>query len=165
MIELPPLDAALDNVLELARVIPGSGFVRHIKMGLNDIVHIPQQQRRPLLDVVGSTEIQLSGPAFHDGADRPGGESGLHLIAPQIGQPDRRAHVDAVDHPPQPRMPVNCLDQPPGCRRGHDIIADPFHLHLRSGEEGVVPPDLQRDGHQHALLSFVCGRVEQRTAP
>ena len=70
MIELPPLDAALDNVLELARVIPGSGFVRHIKMGLNDIVHIPQQQRRPLLDVVGSTEIQLSGPAFHDGADR-----------------------------------------------------------------------------------------------
>ena len=74
MIELSPLDAALDNVLELARVIPGSGFVRHIKMGLNDIVHIPQQQRRPLLDVVAvqrySSPVPRSMTVRTDRAER-----------------------------------------------------------------------------------------------
>ena len=52
MIELPPLNASLHNVLEFSRVVPFGGPVRHIKMGFDHIVYVPQQQGGPLLNVV-----------------------------------------------------------------------------------------------------------------
>ena len=97
VVELPLFDAALDNVLKLARIISGGGLTGHVKMGLNDIPHIPQQQGGPLLNVVGCAQIQLSLAPLHHRPGRAGGESGLDLVAPQIGEADGSAHMDAVD--------------------------------------------------------------------
>lgn len=44
VVELPLFDAALDNVLKLARIVSRGGLTGYVEMGLNDIPHIPQQQ-------------------------------------------------------------------------------------------------------------------------
>ena len=153
VVELPLFDAALDNVLKLARIVSGGGLTGHVKMGLNNIPHIPQQQGGPLLNVVGCAQIQLPLAPLHHRPGRAGGESGLDLVAPQVGEADGSAHMDAVDDPLQPRMPVDGLHQPPGGGGGHDIVAHPFYFHLRAGKEGIIPPDLQLNGHRRSLLS------------
>ena len=51
MVELPPLDTALDNILKFSRIVSWRSLGCHFKMGLDHIAHIPQQQCGPLLDV------------------------------------------------------------------------------------------------------------------
>ena len=168
MVELPPLDAPLDDVLELARVVAGGGLVRHVKVGLDDIAHVPQQQGGPLLDIVRGTQVQLPLAPFHHCPGRAGGDGGFYLVAPKIGEADGGAHVNPVDDPPQTGMPVDGLHQSPGRRRGHHVVAHPFHFHLRPCKQGVIPPDLQRDRHRRSLLSVSftnIGEGERQTAP
>ena len=60
---------------------------------------------------------------------------------------EETAHMDAVDHPSETRVPVNALQQPSRCRRRHHIIADALRLHLRPREACVVTPNLHLDWH------------------
>ena len=63
MIKLPFPDAPFGNVLKLPLTVPRSGLFRNkLKVGLDDVAHIPQQQGGPLLDVVGRTQVQLPLP-------------------------------------------------------------------------------------------------------
>ena len=52
MVELPTFDPALYNVLKFSGIVPFGGLVCHLKMGLDHIAYIPQQQGGPLLNVV-----------------------------------------------------------------------------------------------------------------
>ncbi len=54
---------------------------------------------------------------------------------------DRAQYVDSIDNPADSRLPMNRLKNASGCRGGHDVVADPLHLHLRPGEAGVATPD------------------------
>ena len=79
------------------------------------------------------------------------------LIAPDVGKPDGGEHINLVDDPPQARVVVDGLHQPPRCGGGHHVIGDPFHLQLRAAEAGVSSPDLQPNHciHSFLKLSFV----------
>ena len=114
MIKLSFLNPTLHNILEFSRVVSRCGVFRHLKMGLNHIAHIPQQQCGALLNLLRSAEIQRTCSAFHHRAGCGGGDRGFDLVAPQIGEADGGTDMDAVDAPPHSRMPVNGLDQPSG---------------------------------------------------
>ena len=134
VVELPLFDAALDNVLKLARIVSGGGLTGHVKMGLNNIPHIPQQQGGPLLNVVGCAQIQLPLAPLHHRPGRAGGESGLDLVAPDVGEPDGPLgillggrfvlgvkaegleQIDAVNRITQPGVPSRWLPQGPAQR-------------------------------------------------
>ena len=154
MIELPLLNAALGDVLEFAAVVAGGHFLRdQVKVGLNDVAHVPQQQGGPLLDIAAGTEVQLPLPPLHHRAGRAGADGGFDFVAPQIGKADGSPDVNAVDLPFEPRVPVYCFHQSPGRRRGHRVVADPLHLHLRPCKQGVIAPDFQTDGHRRSTPS------------
>ena len=130
MVKLPPADAALEDILELPRVVPRGGLVGDVKVGVDDIADIPQQQRRPLLDLLRGGQVQLPPAPFHHRPGGPGADGGLHLVAPQVHGANGGADLDAVDDIPQSWMPIDRLQQPPGRRGGHHVVAYPLHLHL-----------------------------------
>ena len=68
-------------------------------MGLNDIVDILQQQGGPLLNLLGSGQIEGTAPPFHHRFGSSGGDRGLDFVAAEIGKLQGLADVDAVDDP------------------------------------------------------------------
>lgn len=112
MVELPSLYPAFDNILEFPGVITGGSLFCHFKMSFDDIVYIPQKQSSSLLDIPGGTEIQIAGSPFHHSAYIAGRNRGLDLVAAQVGEVNGGTDMNAVDHPGQPRMPVDGFDQP-----------------------------------------------------
>ena len=52
VIKLPFLEPASHDVLKFSGIVSGRRFLRHLKMSLDHIPHIPQQQSGPLLDLL-----------------------------------------------------------------------------------------------------------------
>ncbi|MPM80998.1 hypothetical protein SDC9_128049 [bioreactor metagenome] len=106
---------------------------------------VPQHHGRPLLNALPGDKAGQLPPALHGGFYIPSRDLILHLVAPHGAESDGIQHINAVDDPPQARMKIDGFHQPPGPRRRWDIVADPFHLHLRSGIERIAAPYLHFD--------------------
>ena len=71
---LPFFHPPRHNILELAGVVRRRGLAGHLKVGLDDVVHILQQQRRTLHDLLGRGEVQFLPPALRGLPDIAGGD-------------------------------------------------------------------------------------------
>ena len=158
VIGLPLADAAGHDVLEFAGVVRRRRFVRHLKVGFDHIGHVPQQQRCPLLDLVGGGDIQGAiPPPLHHRPCRTAVDHRLHLVAPNAGEADGVADDDAVDDPTQAGMPEDGVTDAAGGGGGDDVIGNFFHLHLRPCEQSILPPNSKSSGHGFHILSlFYC---------
>ena len=61
---LAALHPAGDDVLKLAGVVRGSGLIRHLKVRLDDIVHVLQQQRGTLHNLLRSDKVERLAAAL-----------------------------------------------------------------------------------------------------
>ena len=146
-VTLPLFQPSLDNVLKLAGIVAGRSGVRHVEVRVDDIVYIPQHHSRALLNALRRGEVQFSLPFFHHGLCPAGANDILDLVAADVGEADGCAHMDAVDHPTEPWVPVDAFQQPARCRGRHHIVANAFRFHLRPREAGVIAPDFYLNCH------------------
>ena len=153
MIKLSPLQAPLHDVLKFTGVVSRCRLLCHCKVGLNDITHIPQHHSSPLLDAFRRSQIEFSRPPLHNGFHFSSINGILHFIAPDVRKANGGTYINPINHPPHAWVPVNGLYQSSGSRGGDDVIADPLHLHFRSGKTGVISPDLYGNRHWHDSFS------------
>ena len=165
MIALPFFQPAGQDILELARVVGGGGPFRHLKMRVQHIVHIRQHQRRALEDILRGRDAQLPVRPSHRREGFLGGRLALDLVAADAGEADGLQHVDGIDVIPQPRMPENRLDQPPGRRGRDDVVAHPLRFQLRTAEKGVGAPHLHLDAIAHSLSPRFSTFLSRSAAP
>ena len=118
------------GVREFPGIIRGRGVHGHLKMGIDDIPHIPQHHGGPLLNAVRGCQIQVAA-LFHDRLRLSGTDGILDLIAPDVGEANRRTDVNPVYNPFHPWVPQNAFQQSTGSRGGYHIIANPFCFELR----------------------------------
>ena len=88
--------AALDHILEFARVVAGAGLVGHFKMRFDHIPHILQQHRSALLDRIGCDDFQRLGTALRSAAQITGQDLGTDLVPAKVGEADGAAYIDFV---------------------------------------------------------------------
>ena len=96
---LPPLHAAGNDVLELAGVVAGGGFVRHVKMRFDHIVDILQKQGGALYDLLRRGKLQrlpapLRGLAYIAPRDLAG-----DLVAADADEADGVEYINFIDVP------------------------------------------------------------------
>lgn len=114
-VTLPLFQPSLDNVLKLAGIVAGRSGVRHVEVRVDDIVYISQHHSRALLNALRRGEVQFPLPFFHHGLCPAGADDILDLVAADVGEADGCAHMDAVDHPTEPWVPVDAFQQPARC--------------------------------------------------
>ena len=123
-------------------------------MGLNHIFHIPKKNGRPLYDFLFAAYIQRFSSPVYGSQCVSCQYLALYLISSDAGKLDGFSHIDFINHPPHPRMPVDRLQHSPCGGRRHHIIAAPFHLHLRAAEEGVISPQPDPYSSAHRFTPF-----------
>lgn len=133
--------AAPKDVDVLAFVVRRAGFVRQLEMGLDDVIHMPQQQGGPLLAAFVGEQVQGRAVLCRIFDAFQAGALFRDLVAPDAVEHDGVQDVDPVHEPAYGRFPVDGFKDAAHRRWRGDIIAAAFPLVFRAGEQGIVAPD------------------------
>ncbi len=122
--------------------------------------HIRNAVWRPMWDVIFGGASALLAVFFDEnpqgscsflsgGLNVLGRDLLVQLVSPDLREPDRRKHVESIHNPAHLRLPVNRLQNSPGCARCDKVIRNTFDLHLWSIERSVIAPDFELDSVSH----------------
>lgn len=157
---LPPALAstrpAIEDVEVLALGVVGARFRRHLEMGLDDVIHVHEHRRRPLLALLLDQQVQPADvAAVHRRPDGARRRLAPDLVAPDRLRGDRGEHMDPVDDPCDRRLPVDGLQLPAGGGGCHHGIGLPLDLQLLPGEQRAGAPDTKPDTVHDSVSSKI----------